>query len=157
MHDKFRMSLIRNHPSSLALYPGTLAHELFLESDNSHAHGYICITSIQSNYFKGERDLGLKRIFQRPKRVSVLTTSQKAEEVPSCLSLHLIPLPSCSIFLTPRSQSHIWQKPPESFQAAVWAPHRPALIPQRDWQTWLPQDYLKTEAQDWYQQHNRVQ
>lgn len=53
MHDKFRTSLIRNHPS-LALHPGTLEQELFLETRKSRAHGYTCITNIQSNYFKGK-------------------------------------------------------------------------------------------------------
>lgn len=54
MHDKFRTSLIRNHPSSLALHPGTRERELFLETRNSRTHGDTCITNIQSNYFKGK-------------------------------------------------------------------------------------------------------
>ena len=156
MHDKFRTSLIRNHPSSLALDPGTVARELFLEARNSRAHGYICIMNIQSNYFKGKMIWEWKEFSRGKKECRLWLPIEKLRKSSPVFSLRLIPLPSCSIFLTSWSKYYyIWQKLPESSQAAVWASHRPALSPERDLQTWLSLDYLKTEAQDRYQ-HDRV-
>lgn len=111
MHDKFRTSLIRNHPSSLALYPGTVERELFLEARNSRAHGYTCIMNIQSNYFKGKMIWDWKEFSRGKKECRLWLPIEKLRKSSPVFGLRLIPLPSCSIFLTSRSKYYyIWQK-----------------------------------------------
>lgn len=150
MHDKFRMLLLWKHPCSLALYPGTMERELFLETNNSHAQGYTCIMNIKSNDFKGKMILDLKE-FSRGKKESDMTASWKAEEESPSVSVCTRYPCHLAVFFSPRSKRHyIWQKLPESFQTADWASHRPELIPQRDLQTWLPPDYLRPKVQGWY-------